>query len=50
MESYVFEVECAVCDSITKVVCSYDDEKPECCPRCGEDAEVTFLGDSDALL
>jgi putative FmdB family regulatory protein len=50
MEQYVYEIECAVCDSITKVLVPYDDDKPECCPMCGEDASVEFLGDSDVIL
>ena len=48
IEQYIWEIECAVCDSITKVACPYDDEEPLHCPMCGEEAEVTYLGDSDA--
>jgi|DEB0MinimDraft_6_1074348.scaffolds.fasta_scaffold00194_18 hypothetical protein len=46
MESYIYQVECVICDGITKVVCSYDDDEPLYCPLCGEEAEVEYLGDS----
>lgn len=49
MEQYIYELECVVCDSICKVICSYEDEKPEFCPMCGSEAEVEYLGDSDVI-
>ena len=45
---YIYEVECPVCDSICKVAVPFDDDRPMNCPMCGEEGEVTFLGDSDA--
>jgi hypothetical protein len=50
MESYIFELECAICDNITRVVCNYDDDSPLFCPMCGEEAEVEYLGDSDGTI
>ena len=36
---YIYEVECPVCDSICKVAVPYDDDRPLCCPMCGEEVE-----------
>jgi rRNA maturation endonuclease Nob1 len=49
MEQYIYQLECVVCDCISKVVASYDDETPEFCPMCGSEAEVEYLGDSDVM-
>lgn len=50
MEKYYYEMECYVCDSITRIVVIDEDEHPNFCPMCASDAEVKFLGDSDGSI
>jgi len=33
-----YEIECEICDITTQVHVKYDDDKPQHCPMCGEDA------------
>lgn len=47
-EQFYYEMECVVCDTVVKLICNYEDDEPIHCPMCGTEAEVTYLGDSDA--
>ena len=38
-----YEIECGICDITTVVEVLYDNDHPQHCPMCGEDAEPEFI-------
>lgn len=41
-----YRIECEICDITTEIEVKYDNDHPQHCPMCGEDAiEIDHLGD-----
>ena len=45
----LYEIECPVCDIKTTVAVHYEEDRPACCPMCGQDNIDADSSDADII-